>query len=154
MNIIKKVPLADLKEGELYFEEAVWELHEYNIAIVKIQKSNPEEEQIMISVLEIEDFSLFSNVFDLTKKHIYSSSKYDFFETYIKVKHHPIKYYYYEFDEEWFFKNKEKILFYLRNRHLIKTFPEIFQEIESRKNEHDKISRFMKFKYHKIMFFE
>ncbi|OQB39995.1 MAG: hypothetical protein BWY04_01468 [candidate division CPR1 bacterium ADurb.Bin160] len=137
MNVLEPVPLADLKEGELYFEEI--ELEEdwthkkfYIITIVKIQKIQSKQ-LIAFTCSSLKNYNIFSEITDFDTTHTFSSPKYDFFETHIQMKNSTTKYYYYNFDKEWFLKNKEKIMSYMPCSYSRKPFLEIFQEIEKEK---------------------
>ena len=138
MNIPTPVKLADLKEGKLYFKEVTKKMtskYYYNIIIVKIEKIQLEREPKLITFTYsiLENYSVFSEITDFDTVVNYSSDDYDFFETHIQMKNSTTKYYYYNFDKEWFLKNKEKIMSYMPCSYSRKPFLEIFQEIEKEK---------------------
>ena len=139
MNIPTPVPITELKEGELYFREVTIKSaskYYYNI-IVKIKKNKLEpdlKKLITYTYSSLKNYNIFSKITDFNKRYYYSSDDYDFFETYIKVKHHHIEYSFYKFNEEWFLRNKKKILLYMNcYNQTEKSFPKIFKEIESEK---------------------
>ena len=141
MNVSKLVPLADLKEGKLYFVES--ELEEdwthkkfYMFAIIKIKKIQLKPDQkklINYSYSFLENYNIFSEITGFNTICNYFSDACDFSKRYIQSKNSTTKYYFYNFDEEWFFKNKEKILSHMTCSYSRKSLPEIFQEIEMEK---------------------
>jgi len=134
MNIPTPVKLADLKEGKLYFvEENIYP--EKTIHILKIEKTQLEsnlKKQIEYSYSLLENYSLFSDITDFNKTFSFHSSFYDFFESHMLRRDLTTSFSFYEFDEEWFLKNKQKML-HMLYYYSKKSFPEIFQEIEKEK---------------------
>jgi len=140
MNIPTPVPITELKEGELYFREVTKKMTSkyYYIIIVKIEKIQLEREPKLITFTYsiLENYSVFSEITDFDTVWNYSSVKYDFIKMQIIDKSSSEKTFFYEFDNEWFLKNKQKILSYMNSTYLSyskKSFPEIFQEIEKEK---------------------
>ena len=134
MSVPEPVLLADMKVGKLYLEEIKSGELEYksncHIYIIKIEKIQLKQ-LITYTYSSLKNYNIFSEITDFDTTHTFSSPKYDFFETHIQMKNSTTKYYYYNFDEEWFFKNKEKILSNIISYHKEKKpFLEIFQEIE------------------------
>ena len=135
MNVPKPIPLAELKEGKFYFEETKYKEWSQNyyiiITILKIQKIQLEpdlKKLIVYSYSYLKDYNIFSEITDFDTICNYSSDRYDFFETYIKMKNSTIKYSFYKFDEEWFFKNKEVLLSQMNFSILDRPFQEVFKK--------------------------
>ncbi|OQB39998.1 MAG: hypothetical protein BWY04_01471 [candidate division CPR1 bacterium ADurb.Bin160] len=133
MSVPKPLLLTALKVGKLYFEEIKSGEPEYesnHIYIIKIEKIQLKQ-LIAFTYSSLKNYNIFSEITDFDTIWNNSLDKYDCFDTYIKMKNSTTKYYFYNFDEEWFFKNKEKILSYIISYYQIKKpFLEIFQEIE------------------------
>ena len=141
MNVPKPIPLAELKEGKLYFKEVTKKMtskYYYNIIIVKIEKIQLEpdlKKLIIFSYSYLKDYNIFSEITDFDTTMNYSLDICNFLKTYIQSKNSTSIYYFYNFDEEWFLKNKRKILLYYIGNSFSskKSFLDIFQEIESEK---------------------
>jgi len=130
MNVPEPVLLVDLKVGKLYFEEDKHEngLRHYDINIIKIEKIRLLKQLIAFTCSSLKNYNIFSKITDFNKRYYYSSDDYDFFETYIKMKNSTIKYSFYKFDEEWFFKNKEVLLSQMNFSILDRPFQEVFKK--------------------------
>ncbi|OQB40000.1 MAG: hypothetical protein BWY04_01473 [candidate division CPR1 bacterium ADurb.Bin160] len=129
MSVPEPIPLAELKEGELYFEEDKYDgLRHYDIYIIKIEKIQFLKQLIAFTCSSLKNYNIFSKITDFNKRYYYSSDDYDFFETYIKMKNSTIKYSFYKFDEEWFFKNKEVLLSQMNFSILDRPFQEVFKK--------------------------
>ena len=135
MNIPTPVPITELKEGELYFE-VISSNNEYYFYVIKIKKNKlePESEKLLvISYSKLENYNIFSEIIDFNTVWNYSSVKYDFIKMQIIDKSSSEKTFFYEFDKEWFLKNKQKILSYMNSTYYSsskKSLQNIFQEIE------------------------
>jgi len=108
----------------------------YMFAIIKIKKIQLKPDQkklINYSYSFLENYNIFSEITGFNTICNYFSDACDFSKRYIQSKNSTTKYYFYNFDEEWFFKNKEKILSHMTCSYSRKSLPEIFQEIEMEK---------------------
>ena len=137
MNIPTPVKLADLKEGELYFEE-IFLYDIFCFFIIKIEKIliNNSEKRIEYLRSDPEEYYIFSDILEFKNSvRVLSSYSYHLFlKDNIQIKNSNVKYYFYNFDKEWFLKNKRKILLYMGDSFSSKkSFLDIFQEIESEK---------------------
>jgi len=139
MNIPTPVKLADLKEGKLYFKEVTKKMTSkyYYIIIVKIEKIQLERKPNLIaySYSTLENYSLFGEITDFNNSQTYNvcchESEFNFYKTCIQRRDKAIKHSFYKFEEEWFLRNKKKILSNVTSCSQIKKpFLEIFQEIE------------------------
>ncbi|OQB41705.1 MAG: hypothetical protein BWY04_00701 [candidate division CPR1 bacterium ADurb.Bin160] len=135
MNIPKPILLNDLKEGELYIADHVLTTKARTIFVVKIKKiqlkhEDGPEKQIVFSRSSVRNYSIFSEIFGLDYNEEFFSTNCYFQKNYIQSKEFFNIYYFYNFDEEWFFKNKQKILLIVKNTNRKKSFPEIFREIQ------------------------
>jgi len=133
MNVPRPVPLVELKKGELYFKENILELLSF-ISIVKIEKIqltgiyDTEKKKIICSKIMVRNYSVFSNIFKFKWKSGYYSIKCNFFKNYIQFKDCLDKIYFYNFDEEWFLKNKEVLLSQMNFSILDRPFQEVFKK--------------------------
>ncbi len=133
MSVPEPIPLTELEEGKLYFEEIKSGEPEYesnHIYIIKIEKIQLKKQLIAFTYSSLKNYNIFSEITGFNTICNYSSDRYYFFETYIKMKNSTIKYSFYKFDEEWFFKNKEVLLSQINFSILDRPFQEVFQEIE------------------------
>ena len=88
---------------------------------IEYLRSDPEEYYIFSDILEFKKLSEIFIIIPFVFKRQYSN------------KNSNVKYYFYNFDKEWFLKNKQKILSYITCSYSRKSLPEIFQEIEMEK---------------------
>jgi len=135
MNIPTPVKLADLKEGELYFEE-IFLYDIFCFFIIKIEKIliNNSEKRIEYLRSDPEEYYIFSDILEFKNSVRFLSSYHLFLKDNIQIKNSNVKYYFYNFDKEWFLKNKRKILLYMGDSFSSKkSFLDIFQEIKMEK---------------------
>jgi len=138
-NVPIPVPITELKEGELYFE-VISSNNEYYFYVIKIKKNKlePESEKLLvISYSTLKNYNIFSEIIDFNTVWNYSSVKYDFIKMQIIDKSSSEKTFFYEFDKEWFLKNKQKILSYMNSTYYSsskKSFPRLVHHIEKLNN--------------------
>jgi len=134
MNIPKSLVLQNLNIGKLYISEKkrIQKPTTYSLSIIKIQnvQLEPPKKYIYGKTICLRQYSVFSEIFDFHTTRFLSSSVYEFYENYLFF--FNMMYFFYEFDEEWFLKNKQKML-HMLYYYSKKSFPEIFQEIEKEK---------------------
>lgn len=130
MNVT--ILISDLKPGNLYFKEVRRSNATSNYFIVKVKEVqfDTEKKQITISYSSLVNYSLFHEVFEFQKNIILSSMDYKFFKDYIQTKNLFEIYYFYNFDEKWFLKNKEKILSKLPKGFHTETLPTFFKKLK------------------------
>ncbi|OQB39997.1 MAG: hypothetical protein BWY04_01470 [candidate division CPR1 bacterium ADurb.Bin160] len=142
MNIPTPVKLADLKEGKLYFKEVTKKMTSkyYYIIIVKIEKIQLERKPNLIaySYSTLENYSLFGEITDFNNSQTYNvcchESEFNFYKTCIQRRDKAIKHSFYKFEEEWFLRNKKKILSNVTScSQTKKPFSKLFQTIKKEK---------------------
>jgi len=137
MSVPKPLLLTALKVGKLYFEEIKSGEPEYesnHIYIIKIEKIQLKQ-LIAFTYSSLKNYNIFSVITDFNNSQTYNvcchESEFNFYKTCIQRRDKAIKHSFYKFEEEWFLRNKKKILSNVTSCSQIKKpFLEIFQEIE------------------------